>query len=191
MCQNPLNPRKNRIFTARNTGKSKIKMYIQCTSRHSMNFSRGAWYMAAIGKADQRLLAQLSQLALCNPFTPERLKLEKAVLGNRFQPEEMIAWSRSHSLTESERPNVTELASISRAVIRRVQLAVAAGESINEQTVRHYWNVATYVLLYRHVVPIAPEKIAQPKSIAKVWHCLLYTSPSPRDQRGSRMPSSA
>ena len=22
-------------------------------------------------------------------------------------------------------------------------------------------------------------------------HCLLYTSPSPRDQRGSRMPSSA
>ena len=26
-----------------------------------------------------------------------------------------------------------------------------------------------------------------------IWHysCLLYTSPSPRDQRGSRMPSSA
>ena len=23
------------------------------------------------------------------------------------------------------------------------------------------------------------------------WSCLLYTSPSPRDQRGSRMPSSA
>ena len=23
------------------------------------------------------------------------------------------------------------------------------------------------------------------------FHCLLYTSPSPRDQRGSRMPSSA
>ena len=26
---------------------------------------------------------------------------------------------------------------------------------------------------------------------AKGWICLLYTSPSPRDQRGSRMPSSA
>ena len=24
-----------------------------------------------------------------------------------------------------------------------------------------------------------------------LMHCLLYTSPSPRDQRGSRMPSSA
>ena len=29
------------------------------------------------------------------------------------------------------------------------------------------------------------------KSIKKFITCLLYTSPSPRDQRGSRMPSSA
>ena len=28
-------------------------------------------------------------------------------------------------------------------------------------------------------------------NIAQVTDCLLYTSPSPRDQRGSRMPSSA
>ena len=27
--------------------------------------------------------------------------------------------------------------------------------------------------------------------VGMVYHCLLYTSPSPRDQRGSRMPSSA
>ena len=27
--------------------------------------------------------------------------------------------------------------------------------------------------------------------VAMAWFCLLYTSPSPRDQRGSRMPSSA
>ena len=27
--------------------------------------------------------------------------------------------------------------------------------------------------------------------IHRAWTCLLYTSPSPRDQRGSRMPSSA
>ena len=28
-------------------------------------------------------------------------------------------------------------------------------------------------------------------SISQLWHCLLYTSPSPRDKRQSRMPSSA
>ena len=29
------------------------------------------------------------------------------------------------------------------------------------------------------------------ESLRYSWSCLLYTSPSPRDQRGSRMPSSA
>ena len=32
---------------------------------------------------------------------------------------------------------------------------------------------------------------ASGESGAHVYSCLLYTSPSPRDQRGSRMPSSA
>ena len=30
-----------------------------------------------------------------------------------------------------------------------------------------------------------------PNNAAEIYVCLLYTSPSPRDQRGSRMPSSA
>ena len=34
-------------------------------------------------------------------------------------------------------------------------------------------------------------KVHKLKEGEKVGHCLLYTSPSPRDQRGSRMPSSA
>ena len=29
------------------------------------------------------------------------------------------------------------------------------------------------------------------QQLAELYFCLLYTSPSPRDQRGSRMPSSA
>ena len=35
------------------------------------------------------------------------------------------------------------------------------------------------------------EKINAQKQVIKYKACLLYTSPSPRDQRGSRMPSSA
>ena len=33
--------------------------------------------------------------------------------------------------------------------------------------------------------------LSAPVMRALTYHCLLYTSPSPRDQRGSRMPSSA
>ena len=39
------------------------------------------------------------------------------------------------------------------------------------------------------VVKINPSEQADKDHVAKL--CLLYTSPSPRDQRGSRMPSSA
>ena len=35
------------------------------------------------------------------------------------------------------------------------------------------------------------ENVGISKTEAKPTNCLLYTSPSPRDQRGSRMPSSA
>ena len=45
-----------------------------------------------------------------------------------------------------------------------------------------------------YLVPREAAKVAQSKleSDARIFDaCLLYTSPSPRDQRGSRMPSSA
>ena len=41
-------------------------------------------------------------------------------------------------------------------------------------------------------IKIRPDpSIVKPELEAKSLICLLYTSPSPRDQRGSRMPSSA
>ena len=126
-------------------------------------------FMASLRKTDQRLLAQLSQLALCNPFTPERLQLEKDVLGKRFHPEEMIAWNRKYTPADVERPNVTQLAETSRSIIQRVQQDVSDGKTIRDESIRHYWNVAIYALLYRHIVPIPPEATAQPKTIAKTW----------------------
>ena len=47
-----------------------------------------------------------------------------------------------------------------------------------------------------YIIPIggAEEKFHNPEILDRfleVCGCLLYTSPSPRDQRGSRMPSSA
>ena len=38
---------------------------------------------------------------------------------------------------------------------------------------------------------LAEKILAALPEVADISNCLLYTSPSPRDQRGSRMPSSA
>ena len=52
---------------------------------------------------------------------------------------------------------------------------------------------ATVELLQRvlPLVPSVPQNICRPHIDARSEHCLLYTSPSPRDMRRSRMPSSA
>ena len=42
-----------------------------------------------------------------------------------------------------------------------------------------------------HLQPLRPDEVDYAISFAVPMNCLLYTSPSPRDQRGSRMPSSA
>ena len=39
--------------------------------------------------------------------------------------------------------------------------------------------------------PVKREASEEKKEEPQTYCCLLYTSPSPRDQRGSRMPSSA
>ena len=38
---------------------------------------------------------------------------------------------------------------------------------------------------------VEAELVAEQEKVRTLEACLLYTSPSPRDQRGSRMPSSA
>ena len=47
---------------------------------------------------------------------------------------------------------------------------------------------------YTEAAQIADDwynKTGEVVAVEQSQHCLLYTSPSPRDQRGSRMPSSA
>ena len=52
--------------------------------------------------------------------------------------------------------------------------------------------VGTGLMGLQHIKAIQKSKKANLHSIVDISNnCLLYTSPSPRDQRGSRMPSSA
>ena len=63
------------------------------------------------------------------------------------------------------------------------------GESIvvTMRTPGHDEELAIGFLLAEGVITNSSDVL----EIAYCQHCLLYTSPSPRDQRGSRMPSSA
>ena len=52
-------------------------------------------------------------------------------------------------------------------------------------------SISTVSKALRDSAEISEDTRQKIKAFAKLYNCLLYTSPSPRDQRGSRMPSSA
>ena len=67
-------------------------------------------------------------------------------------------------------------------------VALAIGSDITHTITKDYVTAPEIVLLRAIHGETAVSEIRPTGSFD---HCLLYTSPSPRDQRGSRMPSSA
>ena len=61
--------------------------------------------------------------------------------------------------------------------------------TIEEEMKRSYLDYAMSVIVSR-AIPDVRDGL-KPVHRRILYSCLLYTSPSPRDQRGSRMPSSA
>ena len=59
-----------------------------------------------------------------------------------------------------------------------------------EQALSNYNGTALIVSHDRYFISKVANKIVEIRD-GQLINCLLYTSPSPRDQRGSRMPSSA
>ena len=68
-------------------------------------------------------------------------------------------------------------------VIASAFAATHDGWSVDEMILRRDLNGAFLKKCHDQLPEVAPAELN--------WRCLLYTSPSPRDQRGSRMPSSA
>ena len=67
--------------------------------------------------------------------------------------------------------------------------AIEPSREINSPLTRYY-EINNNLYRSKDIAGIEACKQAMEKT-KEWWGCLLYTSPSPRDQRGSRMPSSA
>ena len=88
---------------------------------------------------------------------------------------------------------ILELRRQGHTAIRAVELPLTSLADDAERTRKMVAQVNGPVLLVGHSYGGAVISVAgnAPNVAGLVYICLLYTSPSPRDQRGSRMPSSA
>jgi len=120
--------------------------------------------------AQRSLLTTMAELAYCNPFSPRRMELEKAALGDKYQLEEQIAWSRTPESDHHERPNVLRLTRQANELCEELHKRIEAGEKPNSQTRQQYDDLVTYVLYYRHVAPCTIEQLyADPRAVRDKW----------------------
>jgi hypothetical protein len=105
--------------------------------------------MAVFSRAEHRLLASIADLGYCNPFTPERVELERATLGRDFVPGGPI-WSVSVSDPDSSRPNVLRLHRKLPGVIEAMHARLSAAPQVNAGELAVYEESVHCVLYQRY-----------------------------------------
>ncbi|TWT37091.1 Transcriptional regulatory protein ZraR [Posidoniimonas corsicana] len=120
--------------------------------------------------ADERqFLEPLARLAYCNPFTPERLELEQAALGDQYEVEEHVAWSRT-APEHTERPNVARLTKRADELSTALRGRLADGRSATSDELRLYEDLVIYALYYRWIATLSPAGVGGHKSaVASAW----------------------
>jgi transcriptional regulator with AAA-type ATPase domain len=89
------------------------------------------------------LLRSVSDLAYCNPFLPERVQLERAVLGAEFQEGEPV-WSQQVDDPERPRENVWRIATKLEPVVAQ------ARSDLREQDMPLYEDAVLHLLYQRY-----------------------------------------
>ena len=97
--------------------------------------------------ADTEVAAAFSRLPYCNPFLPERIDCERAVLGNDFVEVDTV-WNLAKDW-EGNRPNIGLLRNKVEQIATRARERLMAGEKPSEKELHLYEDVAVYLLYYR------------------------------------------
>ena len=131
-----------------------------------------------INTADRRFLHVLSRLVYCNPFHPGRLELEREALGDDYQAEGLVAWSKEFELEDADRANVTRLTALADQLLDRLHAELQAGAEADAETLQLYQDLVLYVLYYRHVAKLKVETHVAGgqktrRALAKVWQAFL------------------
>jgi transcriptional regulator with AAA-type ATPase domain len=107
--------------------------------------------MALLKSSERQTLAAVVQLAYCNHFLPERVELEKAVLGCDFVAGEAV-WSASVANPDVVRPNVTRIFEKLEPLVNAVRERLPRTTDASAEELSIYEGCVHY-LLYQKFYP--------------------------------------
>ncbi len=105
--------------------------------------------MGALNESDRHFLHSVANLGYCNPFLPERVELERAVLGREFRAGGPV-WSASVSDPAATRPNVPPITRKVEAAIGRLQQCLADAGDVQPEELADYAETVHYLLYHRY-----------------------------------------
>lgn len=104
--------------------------------------------MAIFAPKEFRFLETVVQIAFANPFSPERLVLERAALGKEAASGGALVWSRTQLDVHDE--TLKQLAARAAATVEAARQSLKDGKTASKQELVLYEDAALYVLYDRY-----------------------------------------
>ncbi len=125
----------------------------------------------SLSNTDMRFLQNLSRLTYCNPFEEERIELERIILGNDYQHDDLLAWSRTRATEQHERANVRLLTDRANKLSENLLQRQLSGEEFSTDECELYADLIMYVLYYRFLskLPKVFHKEVAFDSVQEAW----------------------
>jgi len=104
--------------------------------------------MALISGRDLRFARAVGSLNYTNPFSTERMELEREALGDDFVSEEDSYWSLTPEQTLNRRSNLVLILDRARELADTIRARLQDGETGSDEQLLIYEELANYVLFY-------------------------------------------
>jgi len=105
--------------------------------------------MAFLTSSLRNLLQEVSRLAYCNPFLPERVALERAVLGRNFVEGEPV-WSQPVQNPDQPRTNELRISELLEPLVTQLRTRLAEGAAARGEDLVLYEDAVLYLLFQRY-----------------------------------------
>jgi DNA-binding NtrC family response regulator len=107
--------------------------------------------MALFSMRERRIAESIAGIAFGNPFLPERIALERQVLGGNFLEAGPVIRVRSDASYDAMFPNVAKLHRLAETLAEAARRRLSSGHDATENDLALYDDIVCYVLYNRHL----------------------------------------